>query len=174
MKESFPKSSFSPEGFHINDLRTQRRLFNESDKKMLSSHKRPAGNHTFSDTAGLSNVAPKAANRMANNSLDPAYFQLTQRETEDDLIESPPRKVSRFSPSKKDTQLWDAIRGECIRLMNPNEDPIKKEKAIALYKLITIPSQNADLNIVIKTMANDCERRGMTTTAIVECMLHLV
>lgn len=174
LKDSFPKSSFSPEGIHISELRTKRRLFNEADKKMLSSQKRPTGYHDLSQTSGFSNVASKAMNRMANNSLDPAYFQLTQLETEDDFIESPPRKVTRSSPTKKDTKLWDAIRGECIRLMNPDVDPIKKDKAIALYKVITIPSQNSDINVVIQTMAVDCERRGMTTNATVECMLHLV
>lgn len=176
LKESFRKSSFTPEGIHISQLRTQRRLFNETDKQMLSGSKRPA---IYEDLTGKtpspdmsSPKSAKSANRLHNNKLNVDYYNLLTQQSEQDTIQSPPSTISSASKSgAKDQKLWEAIRGECIRRMRVKDQSTKK--AVNLYKVITSPAHDPTMNTVIMSMANDCERSGMTTYDIVECMLEL-
>lgn len=187
MKESFKKTTFTPDGHHISDLRAKRRLFLDSDKKVLhmkSQHyssnkkaKQPSMQPSLQSPLDLTHDSPlpasayamssKVRNRINNNGLDSAYFASTQY---DDNINSPPAIQATI---RLDAGWEQKIRIEIIRHMRVGKDSTMKAQARELYRVITRRSPSEKYSDV-QSIASDCNNTGMTVTETVELMLAMV
>lgn len=151
-------------------LNTRRRLFADSDKKIIKKFKRPAFEDevVYLDMSPDSKPAPKklpskTQNRVSNNNLDARYVQATQT-----LNESPPRSL----PS----ELLRAVRSECIRRMKLKDNAAQQQaakKSVVLFRILTRKSP-AEMWKDISTLATDCHSNGDTIEDTVECMLTLL
>ena len=180
LKDSFPKSSFSPDGVHISELRAKRRLFHETDKQMLSDAKRPAFeqeiHYDFSKDSSPQAYASssKAMSRINNNNLDSAYFMSTQY---DDETGTSPGQVATMPPlpntnrTKTDSSQWGKLRVECIRRMRVKD--ANTNNARKLYRVLN-RKHPKDLFSDIESMASDCHASGMTVEDTVDCMIDMI
>ena len=181
MKDSWTKSTCTPDGQHINELRAKRRLFQQADKDNLD-RKRAAVTGTMTRPLTIKDSPPsvaygsatKVSNRIHNNGLDPAYYMLTQHENAVSPQITAPLPVPK-SESTIHSKLEQSIRIECIRLMRngSNQDSSVKNRARTLYRLINrkVPS---DKYADIVSITEDCDHCGMTIESTVELMLSMV
>lgn len=166
----FKQSVFTPNGEHINSLRTSRRLFQEADKRELqkkttaySSQKKKARSSP-PEVITLDNTPPSTMNRIHNNHLDPAYFAMTQTDT----LPSPS-----YFKTNVDSKWKQKIRHEVIRYMQNGENDSIKQHARELYRIMTRQEPREKFSD-IDNMACDCSNAGMSATETVELMLSMI
>ena len=189
LKDSFVKSSFTPDGKQsIADLRAKRRLFHESDKETLYAKRASYDQSSYDLTMDTppSSLPSKVNNRLSNNGLDHAYFMSTQ--LSQDISSPPANKNTHFEnqwecditspPAKKMTRIeakWEQkLRIETIRIMQlSNSDPGQAEKARGLYRVLTRKQPHEQYSDV-HSIATDCDHTGMTVEDTVKLMINMV
>ena len=178
-QDNLQKSTFTPDGKHINTLRTSRHLFQEADKRNLDSKvavyssSKKLKHSSFSSPIDVddSPLAPpsglrmstKVSNRIYNNGLDPAYFASTQ-------IESPEDHQSKIK-NKSDVEFDQKIRYEVIRHMQHVDG--NKAQARTLYRILT-RGEPKEQFMDVDSIASDCNNQGMSVSETVELMLAMI
>ena len=165
--QSMKKSVWTKDDVHIDTLRTNRRLFQASDKKRLQantdafvSSKKACTNP---ETILLDHTPPATANRLYNNGLDAHYFASIQQDNHPDRPAQP----------SVDSDWTQMIRHEVIRRMRTSDDPNEKNKAIELYCIFT-PCSPPDKFTDIQYIVFDCKNAGMVISETVELMFLMI
>lgn len=174
---SMKQSMFTPDGKHIDELRTSRRLFHQSEKRSrqqqaaeLSATKKKTKQGSPSPIPGglimIDHTPPSTKNRIHNNGLDRAYFEHTQTQTSE-------YNLQRQSDTNKWNKWNQEVRNEIIRNIRVAKDEVTKEKARQLYRVFT-RHQPPTLYADVHNIAMDCNSSGMLVAETVEMMMSML